>query len=64
VQVQLHTFLTSALDDTQSSELGPQAPTALPQKKSTQYPLNRNVGGLQSQAGHSGEEKCLAPVKN
>jgi hypothetical protein len=33
------------------------APAALPPGKEPQYPLDRRLGGPQSQSGHGGEEK-------
>jgi hypothetical protein len=33
-----------------------------PQGKSTRYPLNRRLGGSQSQSGHGGEEKNSQPL--
>jgi hypothetical protein len=37
------------------------APAALPQRKSSWYPLDRNLGGPQSRSGRGGEEKDSQP---
>jgi hypothetical protein len=38
------------------------APAASPRGKSTWYPLDRRLGGLQSRSGHDGEEKNSHPL--
>jgi hypothetical protein len=50
VEVQLHAFLTSALDGGEWSPLYPQG-------KSPWFPLDRRLSGLQSCSGHSGKER-------
>jgi hypothetical protein len=55
VEVQLHAFLTSALDGDELTALHPKCFT--PQGKSPQYPLDRRLDGLQNQCSCGGEEK-------
>jgi hypothetical protein len=50
VEVQLHAFLTSALD-------GGEWSVSRPQGKSPWYPLDRRLGGPQGRSGRGGEEK-------
>jgi hypothetical protein len=38
------------------------APAALPQAKSSWYPLDRRLGGLQNRSGRGGEEKNSQPL--
>jgi len=38
------------------------APAALPPRKEPQYPLDRRLGGRQSQSGRGGEEKNSQPL--
>jgi hypothetical protein len=54
VEVQLHTFLTPALD---GGEWSAHPLAAFSQEKSPQYPLDRRQGGPQSWCGCGGEEK-------
>jgi hypothetical protein len=54
VDVQLHAFLTSALD-------GGEARAALQQEKSPWYTLDRRLCGPNSRSGRSGEEKDSQP---
>jgi len=64
VEVQLHAFLTSILDGGEWSTL---RMTALPPDKSHQHPLDRWLGGPQSQFGCSSEKKkilFLSPASN
>jgi hypothetical protein len=39
------------------------APAALPPGKDTRYPLDRRLGGPQSQSGRGGEEKNSQPLR-
>jgi hypothetical protein len=39
------------------------APAALPPSKEPRYPLDRSLGGPQSRAGYSGEDRNLALVE-
>jgi hypothetical protein len=55
VDVQLHVYLTSALD---GSELS----ATRPGRKSPQYPLNRKLGGPENLSGRREEEKNPAPT--
>jgi hypothetical protein len=52
-------FFTSALDEGEWSASCPGRFT--PQGKSSCYPLDRRLGGLQSRSGRSGEEKNSQP---
>jgi hypothetical protein len=54
----IYIFLTSALAE--GGQL--HAPAALPRGKSPRYPLDRRLGGAQSQSGRFGEEKNLDPI--
>jgi hypothetical protein len=59
VEVQLHSFLTSALD---GGEWSASRPYRFTPEKEYRYPLNRRLGGPQSRSGRFGEEKktiCL-----
>jgi hypothetical protein len=38
------------------------APAALPQEKSSRYPLDKRLGGPQSRSGRAGEEKNSQPA--
>jgi hypothetical protein len=59
VDVQIHTFLTSALA---GSEWSASCPCCfIPRRNSPRYPLDRSPGGPQSQTGRS-EEKILDPT--
>jgi hypothetical protein len=60
VEVWLLAFLMSALDRAQIVSFMPSP--LQPQGVSSQYPLDRRLGGPQSQSGHSGEEKMPLPV--
>jgi hypothetical protein len=55
VEVQLHTFLTSALDGDVWSDSYTGQFTHL-------YPLDSRLGGPQWLSGHSGKEKMSAPL--
>jgi hypothetical protein len=55
VDVQLHAFLTSALDGGELSASRPGRFTS--QGKSPWYPLDRRLGEPQSRSGRGGEEK-------
>jgi hypothetical protein len=61
VDVQLHAFLTSALD---GGEWSASRPAALPPPpgKSPWYPLDRRLGRSQSSSGRGGEEKNSQPL--
>jgi hypothetical protein len=54
-EVQLHAFLTSALEGGEWSASRPSSLT--PRERDRQYPLDRRLGGPQSRSGHGGEEK-------
>jgi hypothetical protein len=54
VEVQLHAFLTLALD-------GDEWSASQPQGKSPWYPLDRMVGGTQNRSGHGVEERNSQP---
>jgi len=55
VDVYIHAFLTSALDGGEWSASRPSGFT--PQGSSPCYPVDRRLGGLQSQSGRGDEEK-------
>jgi hypothetical protein len=57
VDVQIRVFLTLALVGGEWSASGPRLLYLW--EKSTQYPLDRRLGGPQSQSGRRGEEKIL-----
>jgi len=62
VEIQLHTFLTSALDGSQLH-----APSTLPPgKQPPWYSLDRRLGGPQSRSGCGDDEKnsFTAPTEN
>jgi hypothetical protein len=56
VEVQLHTFLMSALGESEWSASHHGERTLL-------YPLDRRLGGLQSQYEHGGEDKKSLPCQ-
>jgi hypothetical protein len=56
VDVLLHSFLTSALDEGEWSARGSDS---LPPGKELRHPLNRRLGGPQSWYGRVGEENNL-----
>jgi hypothetical protein len=60
----LHTFLTSALDG--GEWLVSMPPPLYPQDKSPQYPLDRRLGGPQSQSAYGVEKKSpvIASAEN
>jgi hypothetical protein len=55
MEIQLHAFLTSALDGGEWSVLYPQG-------KSPWHPLDRRLGGPQSRAERGNEEKNFKPL--
>jgi hypothetical protein len=59
VEVQLHTLLTSALDEGEWSAL---RPCRFTREESPQYPLHRRLAGPQSQSGRGGEVKKILPL--
>jgi len=54
----LHSFITLALDVECSISPWP----LHPHEKNLQYPLNKRLGGPQSQSGYFGEKKSLLPL--
>jgi hypothetical protein len=60
VHVQLHIFLTSALDGGEWSASRPGRCT--PGKRAPRYPFDRKLGGPQNRAGRHGEEKSPTPT--
>jgi hypothetical protein len=59
VDVYNHFFLTSALT---GGEWSASLPDRFTPGKSPRYPLDRSLGGPQSQSGQHGEEKILDPT--
>jgi hypothetical protein len=59
MDIQLHTFLTSALD---GGEWSVSRPDRFTKGNNRRYPLDRRLGGPQSQAGRGGEEKNSQPL--
>jgi hypothetical protein len=59
VEVNLHTFLTSALNGAGGSE-----PDCSALGDSLQYPLDKRLGQPISQSGHGGKEKVPAHARN
>jgi hypothetical protein len=59
VEVWLHSCLTLAV---YGDEWWTSHPSCFNSKKESLYPLNRRLCGPQSQSGHFGEEKSLAPT--
>jgi hypothetical protein len=57
-EIQLHAFLTSALDEWEWSASSPGRFTP---RESPLYQLDRRLGGLQSRSGRGGEEKYSQP---
>jgi len=60
MDIQCHTFLDSELEEDEWSASHPDCFT--PQGKSPWYPLDRRLGGPQSQSRCSGEEKNSQPL--
>jgi hypothetical protein len=58
-EAQLHAFLISALDVCEWSNS--RSGRFTPKGKSTWYPLDRRLGGLQSRSGRGGEERNSQP---
>jgi hypothetical protein len=59
MEVQLHTFLISALD---GHEWSVSRPGRLSPWKEPRYPLNMRLGGPQSRCGHDGEDTNSVPL--
>jgi hypothetical protein len=57
VAIELHAFLTSALDGGVRSASRPGA--LPPEERAPRYPLDRRLGGPQSRSGHGGEQKKI-----
>jgi hypothetical protein len=60
MEVQLQSFLTSAIDGGEWS--ASRTSRFTPRGKNPLYPLDRKLGGPQSRSGHGGEEKDFQPL--